>query len=106
MATKKAVSGEEMMNVMLEAAKDAEQEQQAGVVDEWKIMKEIYIPKRTRSEQNTIKVLVNSRSMFVPLDKRVQVPLPVYNVLMQSMEARKQMEDQADELFGGSAIPQ
>lgn len=73
--------------------------------DPWKEMREVYIPKRSRSEQPTIKVLINSKSFFVPLDVRTEVPLPVYNVLMQSMEARRKLEENASETFGGSAVP-
>lgn len=98
MATKH-MDGEEIMQSVL-GDKAAE-----GAYDPWKDMREIYVPKRTRGEQNTIKVLINSKSLFVPLDVRTEVPYPVYEVLMQSMEARREMEKNADGIFGGEAFP-
>ncbi len=63
--------------------------------DPWKIMREVYIPKRSRGEMDTQEVGVNNRTFFVPKDKRVDVPLPVAEVVEEMLRRQKIMEENA-----------
>lgn len=57
--------------------------------DPWKTTKEVLLPKAGVNEQKSEFVCVNGRSFQVPRGKRIEVPLPVWEVLEN---ARLQME--------------
>lgn len=61
--------------------------------DPWKIMKQVYVPKRSRTEQATLEVGVNDRTFFVPKDQMVEVPLPVALVVEEKQRAERALED-------------
>ena len=63
--------------------------------DPWQEKREVYIPKRSRGENDTEVVSVNDRTFFVPKDKRIEVPLPVANVVEEMLLRQKIMEDNA-----------
>ena len=60
--------------------------------DPWKDMRSVYVPKRTRTEQDTLEVGVNDRTFFVPKDTNVDVPLPVYEVVQERLRMEKAFE--------------
>lgn len=68
----------------------------------WEEMKKVFIPKYSRSEQETRLVSVNGRDFFVPKGQEVDVPAPVYEVLMNSENMRKQTQEDAKEEFRGA----
>ena len=43
--------------------------------DPWQDMRQIFIPKRSRTEQNTLEVGVNDKTFFIPKDQFVDVPI-------------------------------
>ena len=55
---------------------------QANPEDVWNVMKTIYLPRGQGNEEQSRFVAVNGRTFQVPKGKDVQVPLPVYEVLM------------------------
>lgn len=61
--------------------------------DPWKDMRTVFIPKRSRTEQDTQEVGVNNRTFFVPKDKMVEVPLPIALVVEGMLEAQKALDD-------------
>ena len=73
-------------------AKVENEAKQAAVYDPWQDMRTVYVPKRTRTEQDTLEVGVNDRTFFVPKDKPVEVPLPVYEVVQERLRMEKQFE--------------
>ena len=69
--------------------------------DPWKIMKIVVLPKAQHDEENFQFVGVNGRTFQVPkTGKPVEVPLPVYQVLINSEE----LKDEADEYRRKSAL--
>lgn len=65
----------------------------------WKDMREVFIARRSRMEQPTILVSVNSKSFAVPKDKWIKVPYPVYEVIQNMLEQRKRTEEAAERDF-------
>lgn len=63
--------------------------------DPWQDMRRVYIPKRSRGEQNTLEVGVNDKTYFVPKDQWVEVPEPVWEVITEMQNRQKIMEDEA-----------
>jgi len=61
--------------------------------DPWKDMRQVFIPKMSRTEQDTLQVGVNDRTYFIPKEKMVEVPLPLYEVIQGMLERRKILED-------------
>ena len=75
-------------------------------MDPFKDMVDIFLPPPQRMGQKTQNVRINGRQYLVPLGKATKVPRPVYEVLMQMLEARETTlrEAEADirnELPGG-----
>lgn len=69
--------------------------------DPWKDMVEITLPRKPKSEQNFEFVAVNDRRFQVPCTgKPVEVPRPVYEVLMNSAA----MKDYAADRKGALSI--
>lgn len=56
-------------------------------VDPWKDMKEIFIPKAPKGEDNFIIASVNGRIFKVMRGVKVEVPAPIAEVIEHSMEA-------------------
>jgi len=68
--------------------------------DPWQDMREIYVPRRSRAEQKTLEVGVNDKTYFVPKDKHVLVPVPVWEVIKEMLDRQKIMEDEAEKDSG------
>lgn len=58
-------------------------------IDVWDVMKTIYLPRGQENEEQSRFVAVNGRTFMVPKGKDVQVPLPVYEVLMNARMAEE-----------------
>lgn len=67
-------------------------------VSPWDVKKTIFLPRGQESEEQSRFVCVNGRTFMVPKGKDVQVPLPVYEVLMNARiaEAEAFRRAQAD----------
>ena len=63
--------------------------------DPWQDMRKVFIPKRSRGEQNTLEVGVNNKTYFVPKDQMVDVPMPLWEVIMEMLDRQKIMEQEA-----------
>jgi len=61
--------------------------------DPWKDMRTVFVPKMSRTEQDTLQVGVNDRNYFIPKEKTVEVPFPVYEVVTGMLERRKILEN-------------
>lgn len=59
-------------------------------IDVWDVMKTIYLPRGQENEEQSRFVAVNGRTFMVPKGKDVQVPLPVYEVLMNARMAEEE----------------
>ena len=59
-------------------------------------------PSTAGGEQETRLVSVNGKDYFVPKGREVEVPLPVYEVLANSEDMRKALQDSAKEEFRGT----
>ena len=68
--------------------------------DPWQDMRQIFIPKRSRSEQNTLEVGVNDKTFFIPKDQFVDVPMPLWEVVHEMLDAQKTMEEEAKKASG------
>ena len=68
--------------------------------DPWKDMRQVYVPKMSRTEQDTLQVGVNDKTYFIPKEKFVEVPAPVWEVIQEMMDRRKIMEDEAKKNSG------
>ena len=101
MATKKTVETEEMM----ETEEKVEAEKQN--LDPWaeENYEEVFVPKRTRGEQATEFYSVNGNKYFVPKGKTVKVPAPIAELVRRHEEQVTRTMEQAEEAFGGSAVP-
>ncbi len=58
--------------------------------DPWTDMREITLPRAGSNEQQFWFVGVNGRTFQVPRGKRTQVPLPVYECLMEAQAAQQE----------------
>lgn len=63
--------------------------------DPWQDMRKVFIPKRSRGEQNTLEVGVNNKTYFVPKEQMVEVPMPLWEVIMEMLDRQKIMEQEA-----------
>ena len=68
--------------------------------DPWQDMRQIFIPKRSRTEQNTLEVGVNDKTFFIPKDQFVDVPMPLWEVVREMLDAQKTMEEEAKKASG------
>lgn len=73
----------------------AEAKVSAQETDEWKVMKEIFITKAPKGEDNFIIASVNGKVFKIKRGINVKVPLPIYRVIQHSF-ARA---DKADEFI-------
>lgn len=95
MATKKTVKTEEMM------------EMEEKNLDPWaeENYEEVFVPKRTRGEQGSEVYMVNGNRYTVPKGKTVKVPAPIAELVRRHEEQVTRTMEQAEEAFGGSAVP-
>ena len=70
------------------------------VYDPWQDMRKVFIPKRSRGEQNTLEVGVNSKTFFVPKEQMVEVPMPLWEVIQEMLDRQKIMEQEAASASG------
>lgn len=77
-----------------------EKQEMTRPYDPWQDMRKVFIPKRSRSEQNTLEVGVNEKTYFVPKDTWVDVPMPLWEVINEMMDRQKIMEDEAKKASG------
>lgn len=73
---------------MAEAVKKADEE--AVEVSPWDVKKTIFLHRGQENEEQSRFVAVNGRTFMVPKGKDVQVPLPVYEVLMNARMAEEE----------------
>lgn len=66
----------------------------------WEEKMTIQLPRAPKTEQNFQFVAVNGRTFQVPRGKAVEVPKPVYEVLMNSHYAAEKAEEYENELQG------
>lgn len=105
MATEKTAAAaaqanpEDVGNVMktMTTEKTAAAAAQANPEDVWNVMKTIYLPRGQENEEQSRFVAVNGRTFMVPKGKDVQVPLPVYEVLMNARMAEEEAFRRAQE---------
>ena len=95
MANKKNMETEEMM----------ENEEMNN--DPWaeENYEEVFVPKRTRGEQASEVYMVNGNRFTVPKGKTVKVPAPIAELVRRHEEQIQRTMEQAEEAFGGSAVP-
>ena len=70
------------------------------VYDPWQDMRKVFIPKRSRGEQSTLEVGVNNKTYFVPKEQMVEVPMPLWEVIMEMLDRQKIMEQEAASASG------
>ena len=70
------------------------------VYDPWQDMRQIFIPKRSRTEQNTLEVGVNDKTFFIPKDQFVDVPMPLWEVVHAMLDAQNTMDEEANKASG------
>ena len=82
----------------------------AAIADPWSIKKEITLPRARMGEASCEYVSVNGNAFQVPKGKPVEVPEPIYEVLMRKLlceeeEAayKRELETQADDVSGAGA---
>ena len=78
----------------------ADKKEMKAPYDPWQDMRQVYVPKRSRSEQNTLEVGVNDKTFFVPKDTFVDVPMPLWEVINEMIDRQKIMEDEARKASG------
>lgn len=95
MATKKTVETEEMVETVEKN------------LDPWaeENYEEVFVPKRTRGEQASEVFMVNGNRFTVPKGKTVKVPAPIAELVRRHEEQVTRTMEQAEEAFGGSAVP-
>ena len=69
---------------------------QKTAYDPWQDMRRVFIPKRSRGEQNTLVVGVNDKTYFVPKDQFVDVPAPVWEVITEMQRQQQALEEYLD----------
>ena len=72
--------------------------------DPWKDMRQVYVPKFSRTEQDTLEVGVNDRTYFIPKEQTISVPEPVWEVIEEMLRARKAMEEDARKRSGAREV--
>ena len=68
------------------------------VQDVWKQTKEVMLPRAQENEQKFEFVCVNGRTFQVPKGKRVEVPLPVAEVLENAQMQTEQADRESEEM--------
>lgn len=78
--------------------KEPMETQQADVHNPWQVMKTIRLPRGRADEARSEYVGVNGKNYQVPCGKEVEVPLPIYEVLMRREEAQDELQDYRDSI--------
>lgn len=73
---------------MAESVKKAAEE--AAEISPWDVKKTIFLERGMASEEQSRFVCVNGRTFQVPKGKTVEVPLPVYEALMNAKMAEEE----------------
>ena len=68
------------------------------VQDVWKQTKEVLLPRAQENEQKFEFVCVNGRTFQVPKGKRVEVPLPVAEVIEKAQMQMEQADRESEEM--------
>lgn len=68
------------------------------VQDVWKQTKEVLLPRAQENEQKFEFVCVNGRTFQVPKGKRVEVPLPVAEVIENAQMQMEQADRESEEM--------
>ena len=68
------------------------------VQDVWKQTKEVLLPRAQENEQKFEFVCVNGRTFQVPKGKRVEVPLPVAEVIENAQMQMAQADRESEEM--------
>ena len=68
------------------------------VQDVWKQTKEVLLPRAQENEQKFEFVCVNGRTFQVPKGKRVEVPLPVAEVIENAHMQMEQADRESEEM--------
>ena len=68
------------------------------VQDVWKKTKEVMLPRAQENEQKFEFVCVNGRTFQVPKGKRVEVPLPVAEVIENAQMQMEQADRESEEM--------
>ena len=71
---------------------------QANQEDVWDVMKTIYLPRGQGNEEQSRFVAVNGRTFQVPKGKRVEVPLPVAEVIENAQMQMEQADRESEEM--------
>ena len=74
-------------------------------VNPWEQKEMVFIPKMSRGEQPTQYVSVNGHGYFVPKGESVEVPKPIAEAIRNAQAQKKKTEQDANQNFGGSAVP-
>ena len=61
----------------------------------WKDMRQVFIPLQ-RGDKKTQEVGVNDKTYFIPKGQCVEVPFPVWEVVMEMLDRQRIMEEEAD----------
>lgn len=81
--------------------KDAENKaQQVENYDPWQDMREVFVPRRSRGEVDTLMVSVNEKQYLIPKEKRIEVPFPVYDVVNAMLEQQERTEKEMEKTSG------
>ena len=75
-----------------------------AVYDPWQETRTVFIPKRSRTEQNTLEVGVNDKTYFVPKDQFVDVPMPLWEVIHEMQDRQLIMEREAEKDAGAREV--
>lgn len=74
--------------------------QQVETYDPWQDMREVFVPRRSRGEVDTLMVSVNEKQYLIPKEKRVEVPFPVYDVVNAMLEQQERTEKEMEKTSG------
>lgn len=102
MATKSkaaaAAEANEKIEAVAEEVKAAEEEIRAAK-DPWEETINMVVPRKPRGEDQQYYICVNDRRFLVPADGKVQtLPLPVAEVLRESLQADAEADEFADHI--------
>lgn len=81
------------------------QDAEAREEKRWATTMRIRVRKNSRGEQDTIYVNLNGHKYMIPRNKEVDVPLPVYEFLMNIMEQEEMNARNAEEYFSPANVP-
>jgi hypothetical protein len=106
MATKKnAIPAEEEV----QAAVPAEESETPKNDDVWSQMVDVVVPRKPKGEDQNFYICINDRRFYIPANGKVQkLPLPVAEILADSLEDEAKAEDYMDSMpnrDGSNPVP-